>query len=146
MRLDMMLRVAIILLIFAVIITSYVLYMKREGIAMGKDFENQVKTEKFVGVIKEMRMGCYLTGYCEILLEPNISILAGYNPGDASPEILKAQEGIWGELIGFEVGKEKEYIGRKVEVYAEDKSWLLDSNYRRYTLKGNKSYYIKLLP
>lgn len=141
---NMMLRVTIILLISAVIITSYVLYMKRQEVSMKKDFKNQAKTEKFVGVIKEMRMDCYLTGTCLIFLEPNIIITVGYNPGDVSPQVREAQREIWGELIGFEVGKE--YIGRKVEIYAEDKGSSLDNNYRHYTIEGNKNYYIKLLP
>ena len=118
-------------------------YKNRRKPPISRNFGVQAKTVKFQGVIKDMRMDCYMTGFCVISLEPNIIVSAGYNPGDVSPKIREAQEKIWGRLIGFEMGKK--YIGSPVELFAEDKGASLDGKNHHYTLEGNENYYIKLL-
>ena len=44
----------------------------------------------------------------------------------------------WGEVIGMDLHKSNDYIGKSVEVYCRH---LIES----YSLEGSKKYYIKLL-
>lgn len=101
---------------------------------------NMNKPQKITGVIKNMGLGCFTTGPCTVVLEPNIVIMVAYNPGDVAPALQ--ENGVWGK-VGFEL--DKKYIGSKVEAWAKSTGSLKDGEFVYYTLEGNEDYYIKLI-
>ena len=140
--------IAVLLILACLGILGYIFFKKNKTRTMQN---NQITATKFQGKIKGIVTDCFITGVCSVILEPNIVIMVGENPGDVSPEIREKTMSEWGRLIGFEL--DEKYIGRIVEVYAKDAGVSESNNIHFYTLEGkswllegHREYYIKLLP
>lgn len=62
---------------------------------------SQIITAEFQGKIKGIVTDCFTTGICSVILEPNIVIMVGENPGDVSPDIREKVASAWGRTINW---------------------------------------------
>jgi hypothetical protein len=100
-----------------------------------KDFEGEsssggkLKADVFTGTLEEVNTGCFADGECYVVVGgKHVTAIMGW-----SQETVGTIQGVegFGDLEG--------YIGRMVEVYAQD---LQDET---FTLYGSEGFYIKLL-
>jgi hypothetical protein len=88
----------------------------------------KIKADVFSGKLEEVNTGCFADGECYVMVDKkHITVLLGWS------------RDIVGSVIGVEgFGDLEKYLGKEVEVYAQDKS---DGT---YTLYGSEGFYIKL--
>lgn len=88
----------------------------------------KIKADVFSGKLEEVNTGCFADGECYVMVDKkHVTVLLGWS------------RDIVGSVIGVEgFGDLEKYIGKEVEVYAQDKS---DGT---YTLYGSEGFYIKL--
>lgn len=89
----------------------------------------KLKADTFTGTLEKVDTGCFFDGECFIEVNgKHITVLMGWN-GNAV-----------GSVIGADgIGGLEAFIGKEVEVYAQDKS---DGT---YTLYGSEGFYVKPL-
>lgn len=89
----------------------------------------KLKADTFTGTLEKVDVGCFADGECYVEVDgKHITAIMGWS-----------QETV-GSVIGVEgFGDLEGYIGKKVEVYAQDNS---DGT---YTLYGSEGFYIKVL-
>lgn len=89
----------------------------------------KLKADTFTGTLEKVDVGCFADGECYVEVDgKHITTIMGWS-----------QETV-GSIIGVEgFGDLEKYIGKKVEVYAQDNS---DGT---YTLYGSEGFYIKVL-
>lgn len=89
----------------------------------------KLKVANFTGTLNKVDTGCFADGECYVLVDgKHVTALMGW-----SRETVGSVIGVGG------FGDLESHIGRKVEVYAQDKG---DGT---YTLYGNSGFYIKLV-
>ena len=108
-----------------IFISSLCLLLLVEGVFnMTKKLKRDIL---FTGKIEAIDLGCWTDGLCVMEVSgKDIVFGSGYSGSD------------WGEVIGIDLQKSSDYIGKNVEVFCHR---LIIS----YTLEGNIKYYIKLL-
>jgi uncharacterized protein YxeA len=91
--------------------------------------EGKLKTTTFTGTLQVVDTGCFADGECYVEVDgKHITTVMGWSQKTV------------GSVIGVEgFGDLEKYIGKKVEVYAQDNS---DGT---YTLYGSEGFYIKVL-
>ena len=89
----------------------------------------KLKADTFTGTLTKVDTGCFSDGECFVEVDgKKVTALFGFSQAEV------------GSVIGVEgFGDLEDYIGKKVEIYAQDNS---DGT---YTLYGSKGFYIKLI-
>lgn len=89
----------------------------------------KLKADTFTGTLEKVDTGCFADGECFIEVDgKHVTVLFGWN-----------QEEV-GSVLGVEgFGDLENYVGKEVEVYAQDKT---DG---KYTLYGSSGFYVKVL-
>jgi hypothetical protein len=88
-----------------------------------------LKTEKFVGTLEEVNIGCFADGECYVVVgDKHVTTLIG-----------RRQEVVGGVIGVDSFGDLEKFIGEEVEVLAT-----LDGDTGFYTLYGNENLYLKL--
>ncbi len=89
----------------------------------------KLKADTFVGTLQTVNTGCFADGECFVEVDgKHVTAIMGWSQDTV------------GKIVGVEgFGDLEKYIGKKVEVYAQDKS---DGT---YTLYGSEGFYIKVL-
>ena len=89
----------------------------------------KLKADTFTGTLTKVDTGCFADGECYVEVDgKKVTALVGFS------------QAIVGSVMGVEgFGDLESYIGKKVEVYAQDNS---DGT---YTLYGSAGFYIKVL-
>jgi len=90
--------------------------------------EGKLKGDMFTGTLQEVNTGCFSDGECYVVVDgKHITTIMGWS-----------QQTV-GKVLGVEgFGDLENYIGKKIEVYAQ----VLPDN--KYTLYGSEGFYIKL--
>ncbi len=102
---------------------------QRLGDDVSKDQLNiKIKADVFSGKLEEVNTGCFADGECFVVVSgKHITALMGWSRDTV------------GKILGVDgFGDLENYIGKEVEVYAQDKG---DGT---YTLYGSEGFYIKL--
>ncbi len=89
----------------------------------------KLKADTFTGTLTKVDTGCFADGECFVEVDgKKVTALIGFSRDEV------------GSVIGVEgFGDLESYIGKKVEVYAQDNS---DGT---YTLYGSKGFFIKVI-
>lgn len=89
----------------------------------------KLKADTFTGTLGKVDTGCFADGECYVEVDgKHVTALMGWSQNEV------------GSVIGVDgFGDLEKYIGKKVEVYAQDNS---DGT---YTLYGSEGFYIKVL-
>ncbi len=90
--------------------------------------EGKLKVANFSGKLEEVNTGCFADAECYVVVDgKHVTAIMGW-----SQETVGTVQGVEG------FGDLENYIGKEVEVYAQDTS---DG---KYTLYGSEGFYIKL--
>ncbi len=89
----------------------------------------KLKADTFTGTLTEVNTGCFSDGECSVTVDgKHVTVLMGWSRNTV------------GTIIGApSIGDLESYIGKPVEVYAQDNS---DGT---YTLYGSEGFYVKVL-
>ena len=91
------------------------------------EVDGKLKVANFEGTLEEVNVGCFVDGECYVVVDgKHVTAIMGW-----SQETVGSVQGVEG------FGDLEAHIGKKVEVYAQDKG---DGT---YTLYGSEGFYIK---
>jgi hypothetical protein len=119
-----------ILLILILVIGGVLIYTQNKKDVSTEEVpaEGKLKVANFSGKLEEVNTGCFADGECYVVVDgKHITSIMGW-----SQETVGSVQGVegFGDLEG--------YIGKEVEVYAQD------TGDGKYTLYGSEGFYIKV--